>query len=46
MAGAQSHRGMRQKGGIQGKLAISGARCGRELNMEASSVAEGSSSLV
>lgn len=33
--------GDEKKGGIQGELAISGARCGRELNMEASSVAEG-----
>lgn len=41
VAGAQSLRGMSQKGGVQGELAISGVCCGRELNMDASSVAEG-----
>lgn len=33
--------GWSSEGGIQGELAVSGARCGRELNMEVSSVAEG-----
>lgn len=34
-----------KKGGILAERAISGAPCGRELNMEVSSVAEGRNSL-